>query len=166
MAHHLVSTPLGEQRKGWHIVRYLALPNCFVLFPNQCGISTIHVLFSSPTNVGHHNPPPSGPSVLSGTSPRVYPLRGTTKRLTHRPVSSSPQLFCSLPQPMWDITIHLPSGPRVLTGILPRVYPLRGTTRKPAHRLPVSSSNTICNSPNPPLDVLFGLFFSSFSSRL
>ena len=95
-------------------------------------------------------------------------------------------VFCSPPQPLWDITIHPlwgqhprwysflslidvglppnppPLGPSVLTGTPPRVY-IRGTTRRLAHR-PMSGSNTICNDPNPPLAdiVLFGLPLSSF----
>ena len=55
------------------------------------------VLFSSPTNVGHHNPPPSGPSVLVGTRSflqsiwdplQIHPLWGPASLLAHRLVST------------------------------------------------------------------------------
>ncbi|KAG7016605.1 putative RNA helicase SDE3 [Cucurbita argyrosperma subsp. argyrosperma] len=79
-------------------------------------------LFFSPTNVGYHNPPPSasnvlagtlsflqsmwdclkstpfGASVLTGTPPRVYPLRGIARRLTHHPVFGS-DTICNDPDP-------------------------------------------------------------------
>ena len=62
-------------------------------------------LFSSPTNVGHHNPPPPGPNVLIGT--------------------------LSFLQSMWDRPqIHPPFGPSVLTGTPPRVYSLSGNNEK------------------------------------
>ena len=32
------------------------------------------------------NPPLSGPSILTGTPPRVYPLQGTASSLAHGPV--------------------------------------------------------------------------------
>ena len=99
-------------------------------------------LFSSPTNVGHHNLPPSGASVLVGT--------------------------LSFLQSMWDRPqIYRPLGPSVLTDTPPRVYPLRRTARRLAHR-PVSGSDTICNDSDPPLAdiVLFGLSLSDFPSRL
>ena len=35
------------------------------------------------------NPPPLGPSVLTGTPPRVYPLQGTARRLADRSVFGS-----------------------------------------------------------------------------
>ena len=90
-------------------------------------------LFSSPTNVGHHNPPPSGPSVLAGTF--------------------------SFLQSMWDRPqIHPPLEPSVLTGTSPRVYPLWGTTRRLAHR-PVSGSDTICNGSIHPYQILSSLGF-------
>ena len=67
------------------------------------------VLFFSPTNVGYHNPPPSGPnkgsSVLADTLPYVYPLRGTARRLAHRPVSGSDTI--SNGQSMWDRDITI-----------------------------------------------------------
>ena len=39
-----------------------------------------------------------GPSVLTGTPPCLYPLRGTTRRLTHRSVSDS-DTICNNPDP-------------------------------------------------------------------
>ena len=78
-------------------------------------------LFSSLTNVGHHNPPPFGaqrphwhsflppidvgsppnppplgPSALTGTPSRVYPLRETARRLAHRSVFGS-DTSCNAP---------------------------------------------------------------------
>ncbi|KAG7020816.1 hypothetical protein SDJN02_17504, partial [Cucurbita argyrosperma subsp. argyrosperma] len=98
-------------------------------------------LFSSPTNVGHHNPPPSGPSVLAGTRSFIQSNVG--------PPPNPP-----------------PFGVSVLTGTPPRVYPLRGTARRPTH-CPVTGSNTNCNDPDSLLAdiVLFGLFPSSFPSK-
>ena len=70
---------------------------------------------------------------------RVYPLWGTTRRLTHRPVSDSYTICNSLDPPPADIVLFK-------RGFL--FYPLRGTTRRLIHR-PVSSSDTICNNPDP-----------------
>ena len=95
-------------------------------------------LFSSPTNVGHHNPPPFGvqrprwhfflPSIDVGPPPNP-PHLGPTSLLAPRLVST----------------------------------PLRGTARRLAHR-PVSGSDTICNGLDPPLAdiVLFGFPFWAF----
>ena len=80
--------------------------------------------FSSPTDVGSHNPPPSEPKVLASTR--------------------------SLLQSMWDPSIHPPSGPSVLTSTPPRVHPLLGLASLLTHRL-MSDYDTICNSPSPPL---------------
>ena len=101
-------------------------------------------LFSSPNNVGHHNPPLFGPSVLAGTlsflqsiwdRPQIHPLWGPASLLAHYLVST----------------------------------PLRRTTRRLAHR-PMSGSDTICNGPNLPLAdiVLFELFpfWAGFKTRL
>ena len=88
--------------------------------------------------MGHHNPPPSGPSILAGTlsflqlmwdRPQIYPLWGPASILTHRLMSTH----------------------------------LRGTARRLTHR-PVYGSDTICNAPDPPLAniVLFGLFLPGF----
>ena len=44
------------------------------------------------------NPPPSGTSVLTGTPPRVYPLRGTTSSLAHCLMSGS-DTICNSPDP-------------------------------------------------------------------
>ena len=99
-----------------------------------------NVSFSSPTNVGSHNPPPSVPSALADTcfllnrcrTPQSTPLRSPTSFLAHHLVST----------------------------------PFRGSTSSLAHR-PLSSSDTICNNPSPPLvdNVLFRLSLSGFSSR-
>ena len=62
-----------------------------VPFSNRCGTPP--------------NPPPSGPSILTGTPPRVYPLRGTTSSLSHRSVSGS-DTICNGPSlPLADIVI-------------------------------------------------------------
>ncbi|KAG7013676.1 hypothetical protein SDJN02_23843, partial [Cucurbita argyrosperma subsp. argyrosperma] len=79
-------------------------------------------LFSFPTNVGHHNPPPSAPSVLAVPSSNRC---GTTPKST-------------------------PFGPSVLTGTPPHTYPIRGTARRLTHS-PMSGTDTICNGPDPPL---------------
>ena len=100
------------------------------------------VSFSSPTNVGSHNPPP--------------PLQGPTSSLAHvlSPINVGPP-----PNPP-------PSGANILTDTLPRVTPFQGTSSSLAHR-PVSGSDTICNDPSPPLAdiVLYGLSLSGFPSR-
>ena len=89
------------------------------------------VLFSSPTNVGHHNPPPSEPSVLVALFPFSNRF-GTHAKST-------------------------PFGASVLTGTPSRVYPIRRTASSLAYS-PVYGSNTICNNPGPSLSdiVLFG----------
>ena len=117
------SNPFGVQHLYWHTASCL---------PPNGG------LFSSPTNVGHHNPPPSGSSVIAGT---LFFLQSTWDR----------------PQ------IHPPLGPNVFTGTPPRVYPFRGTARRLTHR-PVSGSDTICNDLGPLLAdmVFFGLSLSGF----
>ena len=105
-------------------------------------------------------------------------------------------VFCSPPQPRWDITIYPPSEPNVLAGthsffqsmwdppkstslwglvslLAHRLVstPLRRTARRLVHR-PVSGSDTICNDSAPPLAdiVLFRLFFRAspqcFKTRL
>ena len=53
------------------------------------------VLFFSLINVGHHNPPPSRPSVFTCTPPNVYPFRRKARKLTHRPMSDS-DIICLL----------------------------------------------------------------------
>ena len=100
-------------------------------------------LFSSPTNVGHHNPPPLRGPVSSlalfsssnrcGTAPKSTPLWGPTSLLAHHLVST----------------------------------PLRKTARRLAH-CPVSGSDTICNDPDPPQAdiVLFALSLLGSPSRL
>ena len=56
--------------------------------------------FLSPIDVGPpSNPPPSGPNVPSGTPPCVYPLRGTTSSLAHRPVSNF-DIICNSSGPL------------------------------------------------------------------
>ena len=49
--------------------------------------------------------PPLGPSVLTGTLPRVYPLRGTARRLAPRPVSGSETICNGLDPPLTDIVL-------------------------------------------------------------
>ena len=95
-----------------------------------------NVSFSSPTEVGSHNPLPSGPSVLVGTH---YLL-----------------------QSMWDLPIHLPSRPSVLAGTPPHVHPPSGFSLLAGTLLHV---DIICNSPSPPLAyiVLFGFSLLVFS---
>ena len=80
----------------------------FVLLPNQCGTSQSTLIrgqrprcpsFLPPIDVGlPPNPPPLGPNVLTGTPPRVNPLRGTARRLAHRPMSGS-NTICNDPNP-------------------------------------------------------------------
>ena len=159
------STPFGVQRSYWHTTSCLPplgnnkkegrfphpYKGSFVLFLNQRGTS---------------QSTPFGPNVLTGTPSRVYPPLGN--------------IFCSLPQPMWDITIHdVPSPtnvghynppPLALTSLLAHHLvstPLWGTAKRLAHRS-MFGSDTICNNPNPPLGdiVLFGLSLSGFPSRL
>ena len=51
------------------------------------------------------NPPSLGHSVLTGTPPRVYPLRGTARKLAHRPVFGS-NTICNTPDlPLADIVL-------------------------------------------------------------
>ena len=70
--------------------------------PSQCGTSQSTPLlglvsshpFLPPIDVGPPpNPPPLGSSVLTGISPCVYPIRGTVRRLTYRPVSGSDIIY-------------------------------------------------------------------------
>ena len=100
------------------------------------------VLFSSLTNVRHHNPPPFE----------------TQRPLWHSFLS--PINVGLLPNPP-------PLGPSVLAGTSSRIYPLWGTTSSLTHNS-VSSSDTICNGSNPPLPniVLFWLYLLGFPSRL
>ena len=96
-------------------------------------------MFSSPTNVRHHNPP----------------LFGAQRPLWHS----------FLP----PIDVGPPPNPPPFGALAHRLVstPLRGTTRRLAHRS-VSGSDNICNDPDPPLVdiVLFGLSLSNFPSRL
>ena len=122
-------------------------------------------LFSSPTNVGHHNPSPFGTSILAST---LSFLRSMWDRpQIHPPLGYNPSPFgtsvladtLSFLQSMWDRSqIHLLLGPASLLARRLVSTPLRGTARRLTHR-PVSGSNTICNDPDPPLAdiVLFGL---------
>ena len=88
--------------------------------------------FSSPTDVGSHNPPPLEPNVLASTR--------------------------SLLQSMWDSPIHPPSGPNVLAGTPLCVHSFPGSASLLAH-LPISGSDTICNNPSSPLAILSTLSF-------
>ena len=96
------------------------------------------VSFSSPTDVGSHNPLP--PSPFGTQHPRWHSFL--------RPNSPPP------------------SGISVLAGTPPFVRPLRDSTSSLAYR-PVSGSDIICNCPSPPLVdiVLFGLSHPSFRSK-
>ena len=97
------------------------------------------VLFCSPTNVGHHNPPPFGAQ---------HPRQNSFL---------SPIDVGSLPNP--------PSvGPSVVTGTPCLLW---GTASLVANSS-VSGSNTICNGPDPLLadNVLFWFSLSSFPSKL
>ena len=124
-------------------------------------------LFSSPTNVGHHNPPPSGlasslalfsSSNRCGTTPKSTTLWGPASLLAHRLVSTP----FGEQREGWHIVrcpqIHHPLGPASLLAHRLVSTPLRGTARRLTHR-PVSGSDTISNDPDPPLAdiVLFGL---------
>ncbi|KAG7020717.1 WD repeat-containing protein DWA2, partial [Cucurbita argyrosperma subsp. argyrosperma] len=95
-----------------------------------------NVSFSSPTNVGYHNPP-----LFRAQRPRWL--------LFLSPIDVRPP-----PNPP-------PSESNILTGTPSCVYPLRGIVSSLAH-CPMSISDTICDGPNPPLAdiVLFGLSLS------
>ena len=125
-------------------IPFWASPQCFKTCLLEKGFHTLinGGLFSCPTNVGHHNPPPFGTQHSRGH----YFLP---------PIDVGPP-----PNPP-------PLGPSVLTGTPPHVYPLQGTTRRLAHR-PVFGSDTICNDLDPLLAdiVLFRLSLSSFPSNL
>ena len=70
----MIPPPFGAQRSRWHS-------------------------FLSLIDVGSlPNPPLFEPNVLTGTPSRVYPLRGTARRLAHRPLSSS-NTICNGPDP-------------------------------------------------------------------
>ena len=100
------------------------------------------VSFSSPTDVGSHNPPPFGTSVLACTR--------------------------SFLQSMWAPPNPPPPGPNVLASTSPHVHPLSGLTLLAGTSPGVSGFDTICNSPRPPLAdiVLFGLSFKVFKTCL
>ena len=87
----------------------------FVLLPNQCGTPQSTPLraqrsrwhsFLPPIDVGPPlNPPPFGASVLTAHHLVSTPIRGTTRRLTHRPVSGS-DTICNNPcPPLADIVL-------------------------------------------------------------
>ena len=97
----------------------------FVPFFNRCGTTT-------------KSTPHFGASVLTGTPPHVYPLQGTARRLTHRPVSGSHTIYNAPNPPLANI---------VLFGLSFSDFPLQ--TRFKALR----------GSPN---IALFGLSFSDF----
>ena len=104
----LCPTPFGAQPPRWHITRCLAQPTTSKYCPlwafpfglplkvfKTClperGFHTLikNVLLSSPTDVGSHNPPLSGPSVLASThfilqlmwDPPIHPFRGPASLL-------------------------------------------------------------------------------------
>ena len=96
--------------------------------------------FSSPTDVGSHNPPSFGDQ-----HPRWH----------------------SFPSPI-DVgpPIHSPLGPTSLLAHRLMSTPLRGSVSSLAHH-PMSGSDITCKGPSPPLVdiVLFELSLSSFPSR-
>ena len=65
LTHRLVFTLFGAQPSCWHIVQ------CQALIP-----FLIAQTFSSPSDVGPSNPPPSWPNVIADTPPRVHPSLG------------------------------------------------------------------------------------------
>ena len=78
---------------------------CFVLISNQCGTSQSTPFVHSPIDAEPPpNPPPFGPSVLTGTPSRVYPLRGIARRLANRLVSGS-DTICNRQDPQVDIVL-------------------------------------------------------------
>ena len=96
-----------------------------------------NVSFSSPTDVGSHNPPSFRASVLASTRPIL--------------------------QSMWDSPIHPLQDLVSLLAHYLLSTPLQGSTSSLAH-CPVSGSYTICNSPSPPLaDIVLFWFFLSGS---
>ena len=100
-----------------------------------------NALFSSPTDVGSHDPPPSEPNVLTDTHSSL--------------------------QSMWDPPIHPLQGPASLRAHQLVSTPLRGSPSSLTHR-PMSGSDTIYNNSSSPLAyiVLFGLFLSDFPSKI
>ena len=113
------------------------------------------VSFSSPTDVGSHNPPPLESSVLAST--RFF-----------SPINVGPHQIHLF---LFPIDVRTPpnpppSGLSVLADTLPHVHPLRGSASSMAHS-PVSGFDIICNSSNPLLAniVLFGLSRSGFSLK-
>ena len=114
------------------------------------------VSFSSTTDVGSHNPPPFGASVLACTLSRVYP----------REVSTSLQKNVSFSSPT-DVRSHNPPplGPAFLLAHRLLSTPLRGKTFSLTHR-PMSGSDTICNGPSPPLQILSFLGFSALPLKV
>ena len=139
-------------------------------------------LFSSPTNVEHHNPPPFGAqrprwgfkTRLLGEGFHTLINGGLFSSPTNVEHHNPPPFGAQRPRwhsflPPIDVEPPPnppPLGPSVLTGTPPCVYPLRGTARRLAH-CPVSGSDTICNDPDPPLAdiVLLGLSLSGFPFR-
>ena len=87
---------------------------CFFLLPNRCGISQSTPLRGPASSLalvpffnqcGIPNPPPFGASVLAGTLPRVYTLRGSASSLAHCPVSGSDTICDSPSPPLADIIL-------------------------------------------------------------
>ena len=94
-----------------------------VLLSNWCGLSFLqtrllgrglHILiknvsFTSPIDVGSHNPPPlRGTTSLLTHCPVSTPLQGSVSSLAHYPMSGSDTICNSPLQSMWDLTIHPP----------------------------------------------------------
>ena len=88
---------------------------CFVLLPNRCAISQStppsmpSVLASTRSLLqSMWDPPiqpPSEPSILGGTPPRVHPLQVSASSLAHRPVSDSDTICNSPSPPLADIIL-------------------------------------------------------------
>ena len=73
------------------------------------------------------NPPPLGPSILTGIPPRVYPLWGTVSSLAHSPVSGFDTICNGLDPPLADIVLFGLS----LSGFPSRLKNVSGRERFP-----------------------------------
>ena len=83
-----------------------------------------NVSFSSPTDVGFHNPPHSDPSILVGTPPHVHPLRSSSaSSLAHHLVFGSDIIYNSPSpsSPLADNVLFGSSFSRFLSRFLKRV---------------------------------------------
>ena len=109
------------------------------------------------------SPPPSGPSILTGTPSHVHIPKSLRpyQHTTSCPCSPSPPLLNR-----YGISQPSPLAFSVLIGIPPHVHPPSGLSLLVGTSLNICS-DTICNRPNPLLAniVVFGLSLSSFLSR-